>query len=480
MNPTRHRFIIFAFFGLFYIFFTFLSPVYQGPDEQIHYATIQHRAEPEKKAWTISTPESNISGKDIATFNFSEEVIQLGKQTQFDEVKWQNENTAQFEIGSQYGKNEMLFSELPYKRYVDSYPPNVSYNTSWYYWAGSLIEKNLGAFSIIERFFTLRLFSVLILLTTLTIVFFTASKIFTSRWQAFLFSILVGFQPMLISTGSIVNIDIALIFGTTLFFLGGISVLKNPKSTLAHALLLTGLIIAATAKGPGIAFLFVSLILYFFLFKEKIYSLSSPIAAILSAMIIALIVAFPYFPESFVQSYFYLDSPSQFSSPLASLAEYLKKSLDFGTFERTHESYWGSFGWLDTRIGDLPLRLLFLVEILGWIGTACFFFSKKSPDYLPQKSILFFSLGMLLALQLAIRFYDWRVFDGAGKILIGTPGRYFLPTLVPHLVILITGLGFLFTKNRSHFTLLLKVLAVGMILLSLYALFPIIIPRYYL
>ena len=87
---------------------------------------------------------------------------------------------------------------------------------------------------------------------------------------------------------------------------------------------------------------------------------------------------------------------------------------------------------------------------------------------------------MIFFLQLAIRFYDWRVFDTTGKIVIGTPGRYFLPTLIPHLIILVTGLGFLITKNKTQFTTLLKALALSMILLCLYAVFDVIIPRYYL
>ena len=131
--------------------------------------------------------------------------------------------------------------------------------------------------------------------------------------------------------------------------------------------------------------------------------------------------------------------------------------------------------------GAKPLLIfLWFLESLAYAGLIFFLLSKKTPTYLPSKKIIYLSLGIILSLQLAIRFYDWRTFDITKQILIGTPGRYFLPTILPHFVILVTGFGFLFTKNRAQFTLLLKTLSLGMLLLSMYAVFNVIIPRYYL
>jgi len=100
-------------------------------------------------------------------------------------------------------------------------------------------------------------------------------------------------------------------------------------------------------------------------------------------------------------------------------------------------------------------------------------------EFLPEKKYIIFFIGIILALQLAIRFYDWRVFDATGQILIGTPGRYFLPNIIPHILLIVTGLGF-FTRNKKQFHILLKILALLMILLSLYSIINVIIPRYYL
>ena len=86
---------------------------------------------------------------------------------------------------------------------------------------------------------------------------------------------------------------------------------------------------------------------------------------------------------------------------------------------------------------------------------------------------------MIIALQVAIRFFDWRVFDYSNEILIGQPGRYFLPNITAHLIIIITGLGFLLRKE-TRFMLALKVLALVMILLQIHAILNVIIPRYYL
>ncbi|MDQ5976168.1 MAG: Phospholipid carrier-dependent glycosyltransferase, partial [Patescibacteria group bacterium] len=65
------------------------------------------------------------------------------------------------------------------------------------------------------------------------------------------------------------------------------------------------------------------------------------------------------------------------------------------------------------------------------------------------------------------------------KILIGQPGRYFLPNIVPHLLFIVTGIGFLLHR-KTRFILAMKILALATILLQLHAIVNVIIPRYYL
>jgi hypothetical protein len=117
--------------------------------------------------------------------------------------------------------------------------------------------------------------------------------------------------------------------------------------------------------------------------------------------------------------------------------------------------------------------------MIALVGLISYLLSKNTADYLPEKRYIIFFIGIVLALQLAIRFYDWRVFDATKQILIGTPGRYFLPNIIPHILLIITGLGF-FTRNKRQFNILLEILLVLVVLFSLYTIIDVIIPRYYL
>ncbi len=417
--------------------------------------------------------------KNLEDFHLSEEVTKTGQALQFDQVKWQEENTPQF-TSDTVGINESLITTNYFKRYIDIYPQNISTNTSYYYWITSWLEKTFSFLGFIERFFLMRFFSLLLYLGTIVAAYHIAKQLFVTHLRQILFTVLIAFQPMLLATGVIVNIDIALIFGATLFFLGALGVITKPTYK-SHLLLITGLLLAFLGKASGIAFVPVYLLVYLFFFQQKYqFSYQKILRSGFYAGSALLLLVFFSIPKDILATFLNLGVPSKFSSPLESLLTYLDKTIGLDVFLRTHTSYWGNFGWLDTKINTSLLHSIAFVELIAWIGILVFLFSKKIKDYLPQKSMIILSLGMIFFLQFAIRFYDWRVFDTTGKIVIGTPGRYFLPSLVPHLLILVTGLGFLFTKNKRQFTTLLKALTLSMILLCLYAIFDVIIPRYYL
>ena len=86
---------------------------------------------------------------------------------------------------------------------------------------------------------------------------------------------------------------------------------------------------------------------------------------------------------------------------------------------------------------------------------------------------------MIVALQLGIRVADWNVFAHTGSLDLGTPGRYFLPNLASHLVLVFVGLGMLLgTRERLKIVLLCGV--VLMCFFSTLVTFDLILPRFYL
>lgn len=120
-----------------------------------------------------------------------------------------------------------------------------------------------------------------------------------------------------------------------------------------------------------------------------------------------------------------------------------------------------------------------MLEAVCVTGLVWFFIRKKNPEFLPNKLTVLFFLAIFLALQLGVRFADWRLFDSRGDQILGTAGRYFIPALVAHLILLIVGTGAFF-KHEENFRIILKIGLVLMVSLFGYSILSIMIPRYYL
>ncbi|MDQ5901907.1 MAG: hypothetical protein QG606_123, partial [Patescibacteria group bacterium] len=215
--------LIFSVFLLKGVFLSLLIPVFQNPDEQIHYGTVQYRAEPREKDWEIrEIGRRDPVSSDISTYGLSEEVIRSAQSVQFDEIKFEKQNIQNF---SQSTENEILQSN--WKHYIDTYPNNTSGTKSIYYEIASWLEQILSGESIFTRIFSLRLLAVLFGLGVVILAYLTAKKIGFSENLSLLFTALIAFQPMLSITGAQVNIDIALVFAFSLFFYASISFMKD-------------------------------------------------------------------------------------------------------------------------------------------------------------------------------------------------------------------------------------------------------------
>lgn len=461
------------------VFLSVLFPFFQGPDEQIHYATIQHLAEPTEKTWTMRQREEKHINSDIATFNFSEETIRSAQLSQFDEVKFQSENTQAFSQ-SAIGFNENEIAQNKWKRYLDTYPANTSGTTSVYYLLGTQIEQALADQSILTRFFSVRLFSVILGAFVVLLTYLTARKVGLSPQNSLIAAALVAFQPMLSTSAAQVNIDIALILSFSIFIYAAISLLAKRLDWKYIALLIFSVVLGLFSKGPGIVLAVVAVPLFIFLAYQHFHigkrRFFWSIFLLLSLFVVLTIIAVP---KSYIASITNMNASSRFDSPLVSLGKYVDKTIGNRGFSVTHASYWGNFGWLDTRVSSGALNTIRNIEFIAFLGIIFFLLSKNPAPYLPQKRYVIFFLGIIVALQLAIRFYDWRVFDATAQVLIGTPGRYFLPNIIPHILLIVTGLGY-FTRNKKQFDVILKTLLILSALFSLYAIINVIIPRYYL
>lgn len=481
-RTMERRFIWIPLVGLFFVLGTWLAllvPFLQGPDEQVHYATVQHWSEPAEKNWSMTRrPESNQS-EDIRTYSFSEEIQETAYRMQFDEIKWQPTNTQVFSV-ERNGPAEDEIIKNDWGRHIDTYPVNTSGTWSLYYWLGSSIETFFSSSTIFDRLFLARLLSVCIGTLTVVIAFMSARRLGWSPTIASLFASLIAFQPMFLATSAVINIDILLIFAFSLFFYGAILWIVTGPTALSISVVLTAMLIGLFTKGPGVVLIGLLFVLILFSGYRRYgaqYRDFFPYC-LLAGFVIASFF-FIFTPAQILANFLHLGTASVFSTPLESIGAYLEKTLSFGAISWTAMTYWGNFGWLDASLPNSVLSLILAIEIVAVFGLIWLFFDKAHSRFLPSKPILLFALVSIIFLQFAIRFFDWRIFDATGKILSGTPGRYFLPNIIPHFLLLASGLGY-FTQTKESFRRLILVLSIGLFTLTAYAFWFIILPRYYL
>ena len=458
-----------------------LLPFLQGPDEQIHYATIQKWAEPEEKPWTVRESREINKSDDIRTYRISEEVRETAHRLQFDEIKWQANNTQSFVSGSPYGEKESEITNNTWGRYIDTVPANTSGTWSLYYWIGSAVERAFDQLGILYRLFLSRFLSVLIGAATACLAFLIGRRLGWSTSASTLFASLIAFQPMFLATSAVINIDILLVFSSTLFLLGAIDLLQDQRPTAKSiSTVLTAIVIALFTKGPGVILIPLTLLLAFFIVHSQ-YSKKYPDLlprSILGVFVITSL-AFIFIPSHILSNFLHLGASSVFETPFASLSAYLEKSLSLGSLIWTSTTYWGSFGWLDTNLPESILRIILAVETTALFGLIWLFRDPNPPHFLPEKRTLLFALASIVLLQIAIRFFDWRILDTTGKMLSGTPARYFLPNIAAHFLLLVAGLGY-FARSEGAFSRLLHILSALLFLLALYSFWFLILPRYYL
>lgn len=457
-----------------------LFPIFQGPDEPVHYGIVQYLAEPENKNWEIHQDENKTVFNDISAYHLSEEIKQTANILKFNEITFTKNNAQQFSEGSYSGKFEKDIEANTWKHYTDIYPVNKARGNPLYYFLASLIEKTFSSESVLIRFFLIRFFSVFLGALVVFFTYLISRKIGFSEKVSLLLSAIVAFQPMFSFMSAIVNLDILLFFTFTLFTYGAVYLLKDGITLKNIVILIISTIIAFFTKGPGVVLVIAVYPLLSYAIYKKINIKKTLFILYFSLFTLSLVIfAYVILPQSYLNSMTYSQMGSKFDSTSTSLAKYLDKTANISKVKYTVVSYWGDFGWLDTKISGSVVDFIFVVEIIGFLGVFWHLSRKKGSSYLPEKKYFVFFLLLILALQLAIRFYDWRVFSNTGKILIDTPGRYFMPNIAAHFIILFSGLA-VYLRKKEYFELLLKVALILMVILQFYSIFNLIIPRYYL
>ena len=473
-NPKFILAIILTIFFLKGIFISTIFPIFTGQDEARHYSSLQYRTEPKDKSWEkIDRPLGSIKKENIADYNFSEEMIRAGQSADFDVFRHQLYNTVNFTSGYN-GANEAEINSMSWKPYNYYKEPDIVPSDNLYYSMATYIEKALGKSDILVRFFANRIFSTFLGLISIFLAYLIFKNIGLKEKESLILTAIVAFQPRYAMYFGNINYDVLLIPLFFLFTLGAILSLKDGFNWKNGLIMLIAIGAGFLTKATALILLlpFLGLISYFLYknYKKKID------LKIISLATLGLLIVMLISPYDFTSL---LPFKNTLAETVQSLDAYLSKSLTLGRFALSSRTYWGSLGWSSSIIEENFTDTLWSIETLSAIGILILLFSKKKLDFLPEKKYVIFMLLMLISLQLGIRMADWKVFIFSGNLELGTPGRYFLPNLASHLALVFIGLGALLRKE-NYFKNTLLVGLILMLSFSMYLIFNIIVPRYYL
>lgn len=475
--------LILSIFLLKGIFLATLFPIFSGQDEARHYNTVQFRLEPKEKNWEITNwdaPEIKNSlpkkqeKEKFETYNFSQEIRKtaeiIGSQTN-ESVPY---NYLSFSEGYD-GKGEGELKQKKWNAYNDWYPPDTAGSSSLYHALASIVEKFFSQNGILDRFFAIRIFSVILGLMAVASVYFIAKNSGFSDKSSLILAAIVSFQPRFSIYFTNINYDVLLIPAFFIFTLGGILSIKNGINWKNLLIMAVSTVIAILAKATGVILLAVLIsFLAFNIFQKLIKVEDREIRKkyfFISGLIFLIVISFCLWNwHSFLKIS---------SSKGLSVGDYLFESLGIGRIMLTSNAYWGNLDWENNLISNNFLKIIWPIEAVSLAGLVLFFFFKKKLKFLPEKKYIIFFILMVAALQFGVRFADFSIFTNLGSLELGAPGRYFLPNLASHLLLVFIGIGAIL-KKKEYFDRALMFGLILMMAFCFYVIFNIIIPRYYL
>ncbi len=484
---TRPTFLLALLLVVFFskgVFLTVIQPIFTGQDEARHYNSIQliitpSPIPPEESRLPIERQDKD----DLSTYRFSEEIRETARATNNHLLRADDFNTMRFSDTS-VGLQESRVDAKPWPTNNLYYPPDAVRSSILYHQLASVIEQVFSDESIFTRFYLIRIFSALLGTLAILLAYLTARTIGFSSTTSLITTALIVFQPKFSLYSSQINYDTLLI---PLFFLFTYATARVVRDgfTPTNLILLVGTIVPAIltkATGSLLSVVLLALILSWAYPRfTKLHSRR------LRAGLIGLLLFVSLGSLVFLYQHFF-GAENSLAQKLSSLPTYLSKTLTWNKVVWPSETYWGMLGWTNSGVIQYTTTLIFILEWAAIAGLVLLFFAQRLkesyPSFLPAKKQLLFLAIMMAVLQIGVRFADWNIYvslDEKMSMSLGTPGRYFLPALLAHILLITSGLGALlaYFKQERYFNPILLGLLILMTGLMLHTIFNVIIFRYY-
>lgn len=417
-------------------------PLWHTPDEQAHFGHVAYLAEggqlPMGRTKDL-TEEIAVSEQLLETYRNKYGNTPFTFHPEY-RLEYTDNLTGKFETQI---KNLPLVSR---KNFTDA---ESAYYPHFYYRVSGFIYRLFYQQDLFVRVYSLRLFWLFTHLLMVYFAYLIGRIIFVKNKDlALSVAILTGFQPMLsFVAGGVTNDNLHnLLFTSVIYFC-----LKLwQKIRFNDFISLIVVVVFGMINKPQfliiLAIAIPVVIIQIIKQKKALYLLP----AVILFIVMAMTVGKDYF-SGLVDSLQagkipFFDLRKNVARPDYNLWHHVQYSL-LHTFREVLPWYWGVFRWLSLTLPRWVNQIMMRILLVAGIGLVIKFWRRKfEPGFwiIVWSAIIYF---------LALFFWDWQQVRSAG-FPFGIQGRYYFPTIVPHMVLLIIGIKEIFPKITNYLLLI--------------------------
>lgn len=405
----------------------FITPIFQVPDENLHFGLIQYLGE--NNRFPAPKTSRHVS-------------LELAKTAQAVNFNWMKSHPVWQGLPLDWQQQIKSIDFQARKTFSDYQSMGGQKLPKAYSIIGAVVYKIFSRADFFWRFYSLRFLSVIFGLITVYLTYLITLSFFKRPALALSAAAAVAFHPMASVIFSSITYDSLTILTATAFLYLAVKFIKTTKKKfqwLALIVALAGLMVKSQLIGLSLAWLFL-------LTKKQLKFLP----------LFLIIFIFLGWQMHDIQE-FLLIFLAWFQGNnwhlVADYADVYVKPLLAEVFPW----YWGVFGWLEKVMPLVVYRVIKIICALSLIGIII------SRQFRRIRFLLIFTFAMVLVIMVN----DFFIFSQRGANF-GVQGRYFLPAVTAHMILLIFGLLVLIPKNYHN--LLAKALIVSSLCLNLIAL----------
>lgn len=392
------------------IFFIFLIPPWEAPDEPGHVAYVEYLY---KYKRLPSALKPLISLSINRSFEENGKILKNIRTKQLNTIEKRN----------LWDRSDRRLDPVPVN--LASHPP-LYYVYLLPFYILSLPFSSYGTVIL------LRFASLILGLGSLLVIFSLGKKLFKKNINlSYLLVFLVSFQPMFSFTHAVVNSDAFVIFVFLYWVNRALEMIKKKKILDKDLFILTFISALSALVKPQLIILVVMFVLLMRLAniskrKILIYCLVSSIPSLIW-------IFYKYTTEGTGFLSYAIQQAGDISRPVWMYPlEFILQKQPVGIFM----SFWGFFGWLDVPMPKWTYLLFFVIIVVG-AGGSFTRVKKIRLKTVPKEIILLFSACFLYILSIFV--FDIQVFAFAHHFVIH--GRYFVPVLPFILIVILKGVN---------------------------------------